>query len=460
MAAGFPRLVIGGVLALGAILLARPTPVSAAPASGDKPADVYLRSGKMEEVVGTVVRFDDETVVLKTARGERSLRWLDMTGPSAFSLRARLADPANAVQQLSLGEMGWAMGMKDQAKTALARAVKIDSSLKPKADAVLGTELGAAVKQAKPDPATAAASTTPKPPRELIHPATGTPAAPSRFAGNPNKPTPEQDAAEIEGARARAAEAQTTLNMKFAEFTTPHFIVFTDWDPREYNFLRTNLEGAYGAVAQVFDLSTQGNIFIGKLPVYMLAKEETFESFSKEVDAFPVQARTAGYYAYRGTVDHMVMWKPDPKKYGGTQQAERAWGRVLTHEFTHAFVHHYHTERAVPRWLNEGLAEAVAANLFPVPQAYDAARQIASQKKTIGFLFTDDEEDKKFEYYPVHRTLTETLIVKDRKGFVTLFDAMKEGTSFDEALKQQYKWDHAAFEQAWRQYLSSQPERR
>src|SRR5438874_12817799 len=81
--------------------------------------------------------------------------------------------------------------------------------------------------------------------------------APStRFA----KSTPQQDAAAVAQARKVCADVQLQLKIKLAEFQTAHFIVFTDWDPREFAFLKTNLESAYSAVARHFEIGTKENI--------------------------------------------------------------------------------------------------------------------------------------------------------------------------------------------------------
>src|SRR2546423_941802 len=81
------------------------------------------------------------------------------------------------------------------------------------------------------------------------------------------KSTPQQDAAAIARARKVSTDVQAELKLKLDEFQTAHFIVFTDWDPREADFLKTNLEGAYAAVAREFDISPRENVFVGKLPV-------------------------------------------------------------------------------------------------------------------------------------------------------------------------------------------------
>src|SRR5262245_41197626 len=78
------------------------------------------------------------------------------------------------------------------------------------------------------------------------------------------KSTSEQEASAIAQARKVAADVEKELKIKLAEVQTVHFIVFTDWDPRENSFLKTNLEAAYGAVAKQFQIPVKENIFVGK----------------------------------------------------------------------------------------------------------------------------------------------------------------------------------------------------
>src|SRR4051812_30967646 len=58
------------------------------------------------------------------------------------------------------------------------------------------------------------------------------------------KSTAEQDAAAIEAAKARAQKIEQDRNVHFTTLETPHFLIFTDWDPREHAFLRSSMEGA------------------------------------------------------------------------------------------------------------------------------------------------------------------------------------------------------------------------
>jgi hypothetical protein len=269
--------------------------------------------------------------------------------------------------------------------------------------------------------------------------------------------TPEADAAAIEHARKSSADVQAELHIKLTEVQTPHFIVFTDWDPREAGFLKTNLEGAYAAVSRQFDIPVKENVFVGKLPVFMFARQPDFEKYAEKFDELPPNDALQGYYAGNGKgTGHMAMWKPIA--VGGPAQrsaAERHWAYTLTHEFTHAFVDRYRNSRPIPRWLNEGVAEVIAQGQFPDTNRRIYARNMAVDRQKFEdyeFLF-DDEQMPGGEWYPVMQTMAETLIKTDRQHFLELFDAIKDGEKPEKALKRIYGWDYPDLIREWRAYV-------
>ena len=265
--------------------------------------------------------------------------------------------------------------------------------------------------------------------------------------------TPEEHARAIERARARAAEVAQKLGVKLAEIQTDHFILFTDWDPREFNFLRENVEGAYTLVSKEFNLSPKDNIFVGKLPVFMFARQSDFRRFAAEIDGFDMPDGVQGYYRSRNDgMGHMAMPKPDLEGAGGNvRQAELQWAYILTHEFVHAFVARYRTNGRVPRWLNEGTAELIAESKFRRPDARRLARLIATGNRSIASVF-DDRVMPGGEYYPVMMTLVEVLVVEDRRKFIEFFNACKDGEDPEAALKRLYGVDYAGLEDGWRRY--------
>ena len=288
-------------------------------------------------------------------------------------------------------------------------------------------------------------------PKEILRPATGD-GKPKKFIAA----TASESQAAIAKAKAEADEVEKKLGIKFGTLETSHFLIFSDWDPREFDFLKTNLEAAYTAVSQQFEIPVTENVFIGRLPVYMFAKQSTFQTFANDIDSFPAPSNLLGYY--RGNTlgfGHMSMWKPDVVgARGDTRAAERKWARVLTHEFTHAFVARYRTNSFIPRWLNEGVAEVVSHSKFPDPMAHISAKDSASSRNNIQRIF-HDAGSLAAEDYPVAQTMVETMIAGNPKAFLPYFNDLKDGVEPSEALMKHFQVDSNGLEKAWRRYLAA-----
>ena len=420
----------------------------------DRPiaAEVYVKGADhATELRGALTQFDDQNFTLRTGDGEKTLAWTDVTPASAFTLRQHTIDRTKADDWLTLGKFGWSLGATDQSRTALRTAVRIDASLKPQADEILASPASAAIAQPKSGellntgPAPTTQSTPDKPPTD----------APIKFA----TATPDQIADAMQRVHAEKADVEKTLHLKLAEFQTDHFIVFTDWDPREYDFLKVNLEQAYTVVARQFEADPKDNVFVGKLPVYMLISYAEFARFARDIDNFTgVNDRTAGYYL--GNTEgfgHMAMWKPDESLTGtpNIADARRLWAYVLVHEFTHAFLARYKSNVFVPRWLNEGIAEVIAMGQFPYPDHYRMARYMASVNHDFSFLF-DSANRPSGEYYPVMQSMVELLVKTNRQSFLKLIDDIKNGEDCEQALKELYHVDYDQFQNAWRDWAKKQ----
>lgn len=286
-------------------------------------------------------------------------------------------------------------------------------------------------------------------------PSNGTKAA-SKDPLNYQKSTPAQDAQAVTDAQKRAADTGEEMGIKFTEMQTTHFIIFTDWDPREYNFLKNNVENAYTAVSRQFEMSPKDNIFVGKLPIYMFTKRADFYSFASKIDHFDPPKGLAGYCQSRTDgFSHMAMSKPESSLTdNNTKRAEFLWSYVLTHEFTHAFVARYRTNRNIPRWLNEGIAEVVANSAYPRSESRLIARAMADDRHQISSIFNDDQMPG-FEMYPVMMTMTEALIKVDPKKFLGYFNALKDGAEPEKTMKETYGVDYAGLEAAWRKYIKT-----
>lgn len=261
--------------------------------------------------------------------------------------------------------------------------------------------------------------------------------------------TPAEHAAAIARARVAAKVLADEFGMKTREIETDHFLIFTDWDEREFDFLKRNVELAYAVVARQFNMSPRDNIFVGKLPIYMFSTKGTFLKFGTNVDRIPMSRFMGGYY--RGSeegIGHMAMPKPDIKN-GDVAEAERMWGYILVHEFTHAFVARYRTNRKVPTWINEGLAEVIASRAFPDKDRSRDARWAARYDDSIADIFDDDIPKTSYQY-PVMQTLVELLLADNPRGFLNMFNAIKDGTEPREALAKSFRTDYVELEVVWR----------
>lgn len=434
---------------LGLMLGAASAPYARAgdPVTLDKPlaAEVFVKTDKSaKQLRGNLLRYDDAEFTLRVGKDERTLAWADITPASAVALRQKTIDRTKAEDWLALGAFAWHLGAKDQAQSALRQAVRLKPDLKSQADEILATPPNPPQRQ------TTASS---------VGPDTGVAAQPGAKDGRRGvvkftPATPEQAAAANAYARQYMAEVSEITGVTFQELETDHFLIFTDWDKREYDYLKKNLERAYAVVARQFDMDPKETVFVGKLPVYMFSQYDDFAKLARSKDEFPVTNRVAGYF--RGNtrgLGHMSMWKPTAALTGSNdiRDAERLWSNVLVHEFTHAFLARYRSDVFIPRWLNEGCAEVIAQDVVPLRGRYEMARLMALQGADVMQLF-DDRNIPSGEYYPVMQTMVELLVQTNRKSFLKMIDAIKDGADPAEALQEHYNVDYATFAKQWREY--------
>jgi hypothetical protein len=417
--------------------------------------EAYIKGadGKAKAVRGMLVRFDNTSFTMLSNKIETQYDWADCTPASAVTLRQKTINRTSATDWLTLGEFAWNMGAASQAKQALRMAVQLDDSLQSQADGILASTPQLPARPVAKESATGDENKTPQPDpgnsEELIR-SGRTPADPRAIVLKPARiayapATPEQADAANAAARERAAETARQLGITFHEMETDHFLIFTDWDQGNYDFLQTKLEKAYTIVARQFGMDAKDNIFVGKLPVFMFERYEDFSNINRQV---------AGYY--QGTTNgfgHMAMWKPDKTMTvtSSLDEARQLWGHVLIHEFTHAFMARYRSNVHIPTWLNEGIAELISSEEIPQRGQWTNARQIAMGNDYIGFLFRVNASPPG-RYYPVMHTIAEMLAVNNRKNLIKMIDAIKDGTDPEEALQTYFKLDFARLEIAWREY--------
>jgi len=224
---------------------------------------------------------------------------------------------------------------------------------------------------------------------------------------------------------------------------TEHFLIFSAWPRSDDRPMGIAAEKLYDALCSQFSVPRSENIFAGKCPIYTLATKEQFTKFTEVVDKSKF-SKAAGYHCQRSDgFCYLVLSQVNSKQW---------FYELLTHEGTHAFVGRYLTNRFLPTWVNEGLAETMAATLVPGSQAgrkyVQATAEVLRKRLDVSHVFEKVEMNN--VDYGVAQSLVRYLIARDRKGFIEFFRLLKEGKTDEEALKEVYDLTREQLLDAWR----------
>ncbi|HEY8669134.1 MAG TPA: hypothetical protein VIL86_20965 [Tepidisphaeraceae bacterium] len=268
-----------------------------------------------------------------------------------------------------------------------------------------------------------------------------------------SKPTKEEQTAALEAVRAEAKAAQDKLHLKLAEASTDHFVIFTNWNTTESEVLKRELERSYALVIKALDMPAKESAFTGKLPVYAIADEVDFKAFADSIDKASLTKGNAGGYVPQAdkTQAHLLMTRRVTGD-DATASDEQQWRWMLDRSMTYALLDRDRTDRRLPAWLAQGLADVISDPSWPRTMQRQLAFHL-SQSNDFSFIdlvngkLTDGNSD------PAMQTLVEMLVSKDRKAFVSLVNAIKDGRDVRSAIKETYHSDYTPLESAWKQYV-------
>jgi hypothetical protein len=147
----------------------------------------------------------------------------------------------------------------------------------------------------------------------------------------------------------------------------------------------------------------------------------------------------------------------------GISPAELDWGKdAIVHELTHVLVGHltFSCLGDVPTWLNEGLAVYSEGPLDKgsqnqLDQAIRDNTLLSVRSLSGGFSEVTDKALLSYsESYSLVKFLIETY---GQDKMTALLVSLRDGTTIDEALKQNYGFDVDGLEDAWRQAVEAEP---
>ena len=120
------------------------------------------------------------------------------------------------------------------------------------------------------------------------------------------------------------------------------------------------------------------------------------------------------------------------------------FAHMLVHETSHGFNHRWLSQRHLPNWLNEGIAEWVGAQLVPacrqVPLKEAQAVEYMRAGGSVGNGFFSDGPGHHIEplQYGVASGFVTFLVARDRKKFAAFVRGVKEGMSVEQGLRESY----------------------
>ncbi|MCL2701829.1 MAG: DUF1570 domain-containing protein [Phycisphaerae bacterium] len=260
------------------------------------------------------------------------------------------------------------------------------------------------------------------------------------------KPPTEE---EIKAAREWAMEfgdKARRIAPKLRMVETPHFYLFAAYENKAADKLFADTaERMYKELCKQFQVDPNDPVWLDRCPIYAFNRPEQYVAFCGAIGIDEDRAeKTGGMARYGGDGTVCIILK---------LTKNTTWFcEVMVHEGTHGFMARHLTTRRLPTWVNEGIAEYMAATLIKNSWAktrwLEATKQALAGKKNPASVFDGVQLDD-FDYGIAH-SLVWYMIRKDSKAFAQFIRLLKLGESEEDALKKTYKTDRAGLLKAWR----------
>jgi hypothetical protein len=287
------------------------------------------------------------------------------------------------------------------------------------------------------------------------------PAPTARPASLPAAAAPDQNAAPSQASNNRALalemaeRTRQTIAPPMHLVETKHFLIFSAWKPSNDAALGGLCEQMFQKLAQQFSIPSSDSVWIGKCPLYLFWRPANYARFISEIDRSqeqdPNMAHASGYHASRASFSYVVI--NGVAAFGVNQeQAKIQFYHVLVHEGTHAFLHRYVSERPLPLWVEEGLADYMAASLVPQSAAnrawLTATRTALHNPEKLRRLLHKNEDLTATEY-GLAQSLVRFLVAQDRRQVIQFLQLLKEGRSLEAALESAYHISEGELVRRW-----------
>ena len=260
--------------------------------------------------------------------------------------------------------------------------------------------------------------------------------APVDFPSFEKLPAPsDQVRADVRAAYLRFGEkVRDVMGADIRLVESDHFLIWTDWGPREQTRLTQWAESMYEALCVRFGLDSKGDIFLAKCPVFCFRSKARFRKFARDFDGYDAK-NAIGYTRSIEKNGHVHMAFA---RMGATPADYDRFACTLVHEGTHAFLHRLHGTRLLPHWINEGYAELTAERVLGdrCPAGENAAllaRQYARFDWPVT-PFLSRLSTIEVHEYPLAHSMVAYLEGQSPQRFANLIRDLKNGMDLPQAL--------------------------
>lgn len=246
--------------------------------------------------------------------------------------------------------------------------------------------------------------------------------------------TKEEHAAAIEEHRKLMDEVGKALpGMQLYE--THEFLFFSNIPQNQIAPYTAALDALHDMMCHMYGIKPGEPVWKGKCLVMAFLNRAEFIQFEQ---IFLKNDDPSGAYGlcHSGSDGNVII-----SCYRGDRPDDFA--KMLVHETSHGFIHRYRTSVHPPSWINEGMADWIAARLVPksrsVPQRELKALQTMRQTGSMGGGFFKPSGNIEAWQYGIASSLTNFLITQDSAAYTRFIQGLKEGLSWQDSLKEHYQ---------------------
>lgn len=404
----------------------------AAPAATklEKPVKVITTRLDGSKLNGNVTEYDAGGFTLVSAGDvSQQVKWADLAPARAYDVFDKLLTPSGtAAEWVAAGAI--IFKLKDGASSAdkaFARALKLDPSVKGSID------LAKDAASAKAGPARAGGGAGPgsEDDTEMLGEVKGATSRDEVLKKLWGPQTDADQAAAVAELKKWAGDVKKVKDESMRLLETKYFLFYSDLKPQEAQNWASLLDKMYARLADLFAVPKGQNLFRGKALVFVFAKEEDYHKFQADSHGTSSLGSLGMCHSYPNGFVHIGFFR---------QKEELEFASLLVHESVHGFLHRYRSHHRIPSWANEGLAEVIASELVPQPKKAKERKDYAAyfmRTNQMGPSFFDLSHIIA-EQYPVAENLTVFMIQQNKRGYVAMINAVKDGMPIDEAMEKKF----------------------